>query len=477
MISIPIPVSDLSKRCPDREVPADCRCTRDRRSKTSGTTVAREYALVYAFFALGVVFVFSCSSNDRSVGAAGAGGAIAECPTPGETRPCICADGSTGTETCLPDRTISHCVCSPTTAGSGGVNGGAGGSGGAEQAGTGGATAGVGGVVGGTGGDAGSGGEAGSSGTGGTAGVGGTGGTGGSGGTFQPSVDCDNLPSLPIATFTTLDHVPGAEDFTFDDQGFLLAVGMDNALFRCPYQGTAEVLLPNAGTPAGGMPMTVRGIRFLLDGDVVFADRGTGGLVKMNMTDFSIETLFSGVMEPNGVAVGMDGMVYLTEMGGGLHQIDPDTGASSQIFNEGVSLDGITFNADYSRLYFNSEQGYISYIPFNADGTMGDWELHTQISGGFSMLDGLTADECGNVYCVQMTGVIWRISPDGVQEQVVTLSGGGGGWGPGGTTINAVNFGSGIGGWKKDAIYVISMGGGVYEVVLGVEGAPQPHLP
>ena len=37
--------------------------------------------------------------------------------------------------------------------------------------------------------------------------------------------------------------------------------------------------------------------------------------------------------------------------------------------------------------------------------------------------------------------------------------------------------GSRIGGWKKDAIYIISMMGGVYEVVLGVQGAPQPHLP
>jgi sugar lactone lactonase YvrE len=296
-------------------------------------------------------------------------------------------------------------------------------------------------------------------------------------------VDCNNLPPLPIADFRKLDHVPGAEDFTFDDQGYLVAVGTsNNALFRCPYQGASEVLSPNAGTPSRGGDMTVRGIRFLPDGDIVFADRVIGALVRMNTTDYSKKTVFSGVNEPNGVAVGMDGMVYLTEAGGGLHRIDPDTGASTQIFNERISLDGVAFNADYSRIYFNSEAGYVSYIPFNADGTTGQWELAAEIppnflnpSGGLPALDGMAADECGNIYCVEMSGIIWRISPDGAREEAVNVSGSSG-FPFGFSLFNAANFGTGIGGWRKDAIYVISMDGGAYEVVLGVSGAPQPHL-
>jgi len=160
----------------------------------------------------------------------------------------------------------------------------------------------------------------------------------------------------------------------------------------------------------------------------------------------------------------------------------------------GVSLDGIGFSPDYKRLYIDTELGYLSYLPVKEDGTPGEYVVManlgaangSQTQGGPAMLDGLTVDECGNIYVVQMTGTIWRVSPDSTEsnpkfEKVVSIapttstsSPGGPG---GGVNFFAVNFGSGVGGWKADALYIMNMMADcVYEVVIGVNGASQPHL-
>jgi sugar lactone lactonase YvrE len=170
----------------------------------------------------------------------------------------------------------------------------------------------------------------------------------------------------------------------------------------------------------------------------------------------------------------MDGLVYVTEMGGRVRQVDVGAKTTRILLQHDMSLDGITFNADYSRLYVNSEMGSVSYIPFNPDGTTGG---RVPVAENVALLlDGMTADECGNVYIVQMAGVIFRLTPDGQQQEVVDLNDLVGSYEERGL-VNAVNFGSGIGGWKADALYIASMEGSAYEVVVGVKGARQPHLP
>ncbi|MBN1653347.1 MAG: SMP-30/gluconolactonase/LRE family protein [Deltaproteobacteria bacterium] len=448
-------------------------------------------------FASGFWFVvfacfFACSQDQSSETSLATDPTWATGCSVGQVTQCTCLSGQIGTRVCFPDGTFSECNCtaetpatdnlagSTTASGASGINGigGDSGIGGVDSSGGSSTnTQDAGGVVAETGGNTAGGGAAGGAVT-----------------PVDPPADCKNLPPLPITDFKQLTNVLGSEDFTFDNQGYLVGVTLDNKLFRVSYSGTSEILLQNAGTPGGsmgGMSMTVRGMRFLPDGHLVFADRGSGNLVKMSMSDYSKKTLMSGLVEPNGLSVDMKGFIYATEMGGRLFRVDPNTGASSVLFSmEGVSLDGIAFAPDYKTLYFNNEMGYISYIPVFDDGTSADYTLLTQIvpsfaSGGPPMLDGLTVDECGNVYVVQMTGIIYRISPiDGTPQLVVTLSSSDtsenntGFRGPpgGGLTINAVNFGSGINGWKEDAIYVISMMGSVYEVELGVKGIKQPHI-
>jgi sugar lactone lactonase YvrE len=305
-------------------------------------------------------------------------------------------------------------------------------------------------------------------------GAAGTGGAaqGGSGGTTAPPTDCDNLPPLPILEVKVLAHVPAVEDFTFDSIGNLVAVSTSNELFRCPYSGTPQVVLPNV-SPSMGSGIVVRGTRFLDADSLVYADIDNS-LVRLNLADLSKDILLNGLVGPNGVVVGMDGLVYITESGGRVRQVDASAKTTRTLLQQDMSLDGITFNADYSRLYFNSESGSVSYIPFNPDGTTGE---RVPVAEHVALLlDGMTADECGNVYTVQMAGVIFRIAPDGQRQEVVDLNDLVGSYEDRGL-VNAVNFGSGLGGWKADALYISSMAGSAYEVVVGVKGAAQPHLP
>lgn len=331
-----------------------------------------------------------------------------------------------------------------------------------------------------------------------------TGGKGGQAGTAS-TTQCASLPKLPITKYTKL-AVSGSEDFTFDNLGYLIGVdSATNELIRTKYDGTEEIVFPNIGTSAqGGFP--VRGLRFVAGansntGELIFADVYASGLTKVDMGTRVRTSLVSGVNQPNGLALDPNGIAYLTGADGNVIRVDTKTGKSSVFFAQveaNVSLDGIAFSPDYKRLYINTEFGYLSYLPVKDDGTAGDYVLMAQFSqelpdGGTqgmpSALDGMTVDECGNIYVVNMSGIIWRVAPDSLMEtpkieKVVTIqievpdagTNGGRPMGPPGGMLNAVNFGTGVGGWKANAIYLISMMGGVYEVVVGVKGAKQPHL-
>jgi hypothetical protein len=63
------------------------------------------------------------------------------------------------------------------------------------------------------------------------------------------------------------------------------------------------------------------------------------------------------------------------------------------------------------------------------------------------------------------------------QETAITLSNTGGGGLSGGLTINAVNCGTSVNGWKTDSRYVIIMIGSVYEIGVRVKRIPHVRIP
>ncbi len=278
--------------------------------------------------------------------------------------------------------------------------------------------------------------------------------------------DCTTLPPAPTV-WQRLNNIPVSEDFTIDADGFLWGVDTNTrALVKTTHGGNTDVVLPNVSSWG-------RGTRFLSTGDLMIAEPNSGSLMRVDLSGPSIAPVLGGLQEPNGVVIGDDDFVYLTEMTGKVSRVDPDTGDRTVIYDTPVSTDGITFAPDYRTLYWNSEQGQVVKTVLDADGAVVDPPaVLTTINGlGFmDLLDGMTTDACGNIYVVRMMGHIIRITPDGQQQEIIDLSG------LGGVFISAVNFGSGAGGFERDNLYIMNLSGGVFEVEMGIEGKWEPHL-
>ena len=279
----------------------------------------------------------------------------------------------------------------------------------------------------------------------------------------MPLPSCDGVEPTKPTGFTRLEHIPPSEDFVLDGDGYLIGVSQGGALVRTAY-------------PAGSSPETIapdltgfgRGTRILPGGDIVVADPERGMVLRVAANGSS--TPIAAINDPNGIAIGLDGMVYLTSGGGRVVRIDPDSGDVIDIHTSdiGETFDGIAFSPDFKTLYFNQESGQISRVAIDAGGAAGPVEPVATIEPEF-LLDGMTADVCGNLYVVEMTGVIWQVTPAGDTDIWLDLR-------SDTDFIPAVNFGSGRGGWSETSIFVMNFNGGVYEADLGVAGRVDPHL-
>lgn len=277
--------------------------------------------------------------------------------------------------------------------------------------------------------------------------------------TTTPPVDCTALAPLPV-TYDTLNWVASAEDFTFSPDGTMLAVHGGN-LKSTEWGGVQQLLVPNLGD--------VRGTRMLPDGRLAMAHIETGSVLIVDPATGS-QVVHSGMVNPNGIAIGDDGWVYVatTER---ILRVEPDTGEQEVVAERaGKSFDGISFSPDYSRLYFNEEVGRVHWVDFDASGVPGPIQDGPTVPiGAFSLLDGMAVDACGNLYTTEMGSTVWRIAVDGTVEKVVEISGV--------AILPALNFGTGIGGWDAEKLYVMDFLGKMYELDVAVPGKPEPHLP
>ncbi len=288
---------------------------------------------------------------------------------------------------------------------------------------------------------------------------------------------CGDLPALPRSD-TFIEHFSPSEDFVFDKEGNILQVTSDGSTVvrKTTYEGSTEIITPISNN-------WPQGTRLLPNGELIVTQAESHQLIRI-YPNGSYETFASGVASPNGIAVDMQGILYVTSADGKVYRVDPAADTYDVVVDApDHSFDGITFSPDYDTLYFNEELGDVHQAPVNPDGTLGPDTVLVNVfdvlddTGDFlamSLLDGMTADICGNIYVVIMSGIIARITPSGEAEVAVLV-----GDSDDGTSMDfipAVNFGSGYGGWKKDHLYVMSFSQGIYEVDMGVEGKPEPHL-
>lgn len=277
----------------------------------------------------------------------------------------------------------------------------------------------------------------------------------GTDGTTGEPVDCEGLAPLP-ASFVTVTGPTSSEDFVFDPDGHLLNVANAGDLLQADYGASSTLVYPGVGSGfAAGTAMRS-------NGDVVF---NSGGQVRRVATDGSVEVIAAGLSYPNGLAVGIDDLVYVAEQSGGrVVVIDPDT-LSVDVVAQGLpSPNGLAFDRSYENLYVGSFGGGTVHQIHIPTGTV---QVYAS-SIGTGSLDGIVVDACDNVYVTDFgPGIVYRV--EGLNHELVANL-------PAGWIPN-MHFGSGVGGWDSWRLYVMNISGNqLYEVDLGVPGIPLPQL-
>ncbi len=193
--------------------------------------------------------------------------------------------------------------------------------------------------------------------------------------TYEP-VDCEaELPALP--TESIYINLGSSEDFAFDAEGWVWHVDDRGNLVKDDYLGNREIIRPSVGSVAG--------TRFLPDGDLVVANVSTGSVDRITPEGGS-STIMSGLSYPNGLEVGKDGLVYVSDQTQGkVFQIDPDSGAYTAIAEDLYSPNGVTFSPDGETLYVGSFGGGVVFR-VQRDGA-GGWKPADAYAGLTGTLD------------------------------------------------------------------------------------------
>jgi hypothetical protein len=276
----------------------------------------------------------------------------------------------------------------------------------------------------------------------------------------ETGLDCAALPSAPLS-MTQLGAPRGYHDVAFDTEGHIL--GSDgNSLLEVTYDDAVSVFVPGAGV--------VQGMDWLPGGDLVYAD-GNGSL--MRVTPEGAASLMvggSGAYTVYGVLVGPDGKVYSATWDT-IERYDPATGERVTLLADpAVRPYVLDFSPDYRRLYIGTIWSGGSVWALDLDEALeptGPPTLLATVGGGEKQLhDALGVDACGNLYVAEFyTDNLYRISPAGEVSLLVDYSDVSYGHG--------LEWGSGIGGWRTDALYVPQPydGNRVMEIVIGVPSA------
>ncbi|MEQ1506477.1 MAG: SMP-30/gluconolactonase/LRE family protein [Myxococcota bacterium] len=285
------------------------------------------------------------------------------------------------------------------------------------------------------------------------------------GDTGVPVDPCTVIPIAPTSVAMVSSVMP-SEDFVFDASGLLYNVpdGHD-AVFRTEFGLQSAFVAPFEAND-------VAGIRVLLDGTLAIANEGAGSVDRIDPATGARTVIVGGLNSPNSLAVGPDGRLYVATFGS-VVRVDPAGSSEVELLADlpGMDLDGLTFSPDYGTLYVNhDEAGEIATIALAADGSVLSVAMFLQLAVGFSAeLDGMATDVCGNLYVTKTNGEVWRVEPDGTAGLYADAP-------VGDPFTTGVQFGSGVGGWQRDHLYLMDRNNGLVDLGVGVEGRPEPHL-
>ena len=291
---------------------------------------------------------------------------------------------------------------------------------------------------------------------------------------IEPPVvyDCAETVTSGIAP-TPMASARGYHGLVFDDVGNLIGWDGRSALVSASYDGDREVFVP-------GIELVEQFDR-LPDGDIVMGAPGTGTLLRVSF-EGAVTTLATGVSSVYGVTVGPDGNIYTVD--GGVRRVDRETGAVTTLLDPPSSGEwwahALNFSLDSRMMYIGTiGSGQLLGLPLDDElNPTGPPEVVAWVGSGWH--DAVEVDACGNLWVPDYySSGFYRVSGEdySVTNAVET---GGRGYG------HAAVFGTGINGWRRDAIYQPQPynGATVREVVIGVpsgdtvrtwRGAPAPY--
>ena len=268
---------------------------------------------------------------------------------------------------------------------------------------------------------------------------------------------CTSLPSEPTSV-AELSVARAHHDVIFDADGHLIGSDGFN-LIRADLDDGWDVYAPMGGP--------VEQLAWLPNGDLVAAD--ASGLLRITADGGSSRLTAD---EPTyAVIVGPDGLVYSVTANGWIRRVDPATGEREDFVTVQAFPSVLAFSPDATRLYVGTtgtvdESAAVFAVDLGPDlqPTGDGYAFATGVGEGFH--DGIGVDSCGDVYVTDFsTKRLYRITPDGepsILKQWTDTSYG-----------HGLEWGSGVGGFRSDALYMPQPfdGDTVVEVVVGVGSA------
>jgi hypothetical protein len=276
---------------------------------------------------------------------------------------------------------------------------------------------------------------------------------------------CALVPRVPKGV-RAVSAVPTSEEFAFDAVGNVVNATEASGVSITDFAGAGTVVSPGGSWEYAGIRITPDGAKATL------CDEGRGTIQQVDLATGAREDVLS-IPGPNSIGWDVHGRLWIGS-NSQLLRFDPAVGGSPTVVVDrpGADIDGVTFSPDFLTVYFNDDTGGdIGRVDLDADGEVIGGSVHASLAGVFAgggELDGMTTDVCGNLYVVRTNGELTRIWSDGTEQRLVAATGN---W------TTAVSFGSGVGGWERDRLYVMDRVNGLWELDVGVEGRPEPHLP
>lgn len=275
--------------------------------------------------------------------------------------------------------------------------------------------------------------------------------------TTAPPVECESLSGEPTS-ITQLGAPRASYGIAMNDVGQVL--GSDqNSLLAVTYDEVVTVLAP--------------GFRFSLQiasidqGDLAIALDDLDSIVRFDPETGGQSNIVTDT-QAYGLTWGPDGKIWTAD-GTRVNRVDTLTGATELVWEHaGLAPRVLGFSVDYTRLYIGTTYhgGDLFAIDLDSDhnpvGTAYIWA-----TGLGNWMDCIAVDSCDNIFVCDSTGSrLYRVSPDGTTVDIFVQ------WTES-TYGHGVVFGSGFGGWRKDALYLPQPynGNTVVEVVIGVGAA------